>query len=235
MGGWRLLTSKKARSFDTHGAAQALANFMGEKVKGSAKALSYKEKKAALTVSEKNGTKVILSLGKKFSLKFCAADGKVITEVTSIAYEGQSLVMRGALAEGEAIYGGGERLDVANKRGTAFDLYTCDGWNNSATTYVVVPTFMTTLGGGMYINRNEVAVVDFGKEKADAWFYKMLGGSMDCYFYPTGNMADVLRGYTELTGHAYMPAPWMQDMHVCRYGPDFWKFEEDKFVESSRS
>ena len=230
--GWRLLTSKKARSFDTNGAAQTLARFMNERIKGSAKRLSYVEKKNTLTVKETNGTKVIISLGKKFSLKFCSADGTVVSEVTSVAYENGALFMRGALAEGEAIYGGGERLDVANKRGTAFDLYTCDGWNNSSTTYVVIPVFLTTRGGGMYINRNESAVVDFGKEKVDAWFYKMVGGDMDCYFYPTGSMKDALRGYTGLTGHAYMPTPWMQNMHICRYSPDFWRFDEDKFLSS---
>ncbi|MBE6590111.1 MAG: glycoside hydrolase family 31 protein, partial [Ruminococcaceae bacterium] len=206
-------------------------NFMNEKVKGSAKKLSYVEKKNTLTVKEKNGTKVIVSLGKKFSLKFCTAEGKVITEVTSVAYENDRLIMRGSLEEKEAIYGGGERLDVANKRGTAFDLYTCDGWNNSATTYVVIPTFLTTRGGGMFINRNESALVDFGKEKADEWFYKLRDGDMDCYFYPTGDMKDALRGYTELTGHAYMPTPWMQDMHICRYGPDYWCFDKDRCVD----
>jgi len=230
--GWRLQTSKKARSFDSNGAAQALANFMNEKMKGSAKKLSYVEKKNTLTVKEKNGTKVIVSLGKKFSLKFCTAEGKVITEVTSVAYENDRLIMRGSLEAKEGIYGGGERLDVANKRGTAFDLYTCDGWNNSATTYVVIPTFLTTRGGGMFINRNESAWVDFGKEKADEWFYKLRDGDMDCYFYPTGNMKDALRGYTELTGHAYMPTPWMQGVHICRYGPDYRRFEMDFFRDS---
>jgi alpha-glucosidase (family GH31 glycosyl hydrolase) len=231
-GAWRLLTSKKPRAFDTRGAAQALAEFMGESIKGGASRLSYCETGKTLTVSERGGSKAILSLGDTFSLKFSSKEGKVITNLTDVGYEDESLYMRGSLAKEEAIYGGGERLDVANKRGTAFDLYTCDGWNNSATTYVAIPVFMTTLGGGMYVNRNEVAVVDFGKADPDAWFYKLLGGDMDCYFYPTGNMADVLRGYTELTGHADMPAPWMQDMHVCRYGPDFWSFEEEKSFAS---
>ena len=166
--GWRLQTSKKS-TFDSNGAAQALAHFMGEKIKGSAKALTYTEKKNTLTVSEKGGTSVVLSLGKKFSVAFCDKNGKVITELIDFVQNGERLTMKGTLVENEAIYGGGERLDVANKRGTAFDLFTCDGWNNSATTYVVLPVFLTTRGGGMFINRNESAKVDFGKEKADEW------------------------------------------------------------------
>ena len=227
--GWRLLASKRARIFDTNGAAQMLAKFLDEKLPGSSKKLSYIEKKNSLTVSEKNGTKVILSLGKKFSLKFCTKDGDVITELIDISTDGTATVMKGFLEEKEAIYGGGERLDVANKRGTAFNLYTCDGWNNSSTTYVVSPTFITTRGGGLFVNRNEFARVDFGKAKETEWSYELTYGNLDCYFYPTGSMTDVLRGYTELSGHAYMPAPWMQGMHICRYGPDNRNFDKDLF------
>ncbi|MBQ9796478.1 MAG: glycoside hydrolase family 31 protein [Clostridia bacterium] len=229
--GWRLQTSKDGK-FDHLGAAQALARFMNEEVKDCAQKITVNADKDTVTVTEKKGTSAVLSLGKDFSLKFCAANGKVISELTSVAYnEKGRLVMKGTLVEKEAIYGGGERLDVANKRGTAFDLYTCDGWNNSATTYVVLPVFLTTRGGGMYINRNESAWVDFGKEEADAWAYTLRYGDMDCYFYPTGSMADVLQGYTELTGHAYMPTPWMQGMHICRYGPDHWHFEGDRCTD----
>ncbi|MBQ8310068.1 MAG: hypothetical protein IJX80_03535, partial [Clostridia bacterium] len=233
--GWRLQTSKTGK-FDNLGAAQALARFMNEPVKDCAQKITITEGKDAVTLTEKKGTSVVLSLGKEFSLKFCAKDGKVISELTDVAYnEKDRLVMKGTLVENEAIYGGGERLDVANKRGTAFDLFTCDGWNNSATTYVVIPVFLTTRGGGMFFNRNESAWVDFGKEEADAWMYMLRSGDLDCYFYPTGNMADVLLGYTELTGHAYMPTPWMQGMHICRYSPDFWKFEADKSCDSIES
>ena len=228
--GWRLRTSKNA-TFDSKGAAQMLAQFMGEKMKGSAKVLSYVERGDTLTVSEKGGTSVVLSLGKCFSIAFCDKHGNVITELTDVIADGERLTMKGRLAEKEAIYGGGERFDVTNKRGTAFELYTCDGWNNSGTTYVVIPLFLTTRGGGMFINRNEPAVVDFGHANADTWSYQLQSGDMDCYFYPTG-MADALLRYTELTGHAYLPTPWMQGMHICRYGPDFQCFDEDFSYDS---
>ena len=232
VGGWRLQTSKDGK-FDNLGAAQAMARFMNEKMKVSAQALTVKATKNEVVLTEKKGTQAILSLGKEFSLKFCTKEGKVVNELTSFFYDDKgALMMTGTLAENEAIYGGGERLDVANKRGTAFDLFTCDGWNNSATTYVVIPVFLTTRGGGMYVNRNESAFVDFGKTDANAWSYKLRRGDMDCYFCPTGDMADTLRAYTELTGHAYMPTPWMQGMHICRYSPDHWHFEGDRCTKA---
>ncbi len=224
--GWRMQTSKNGK-FDSMGVAQALARFMNEKIKVGAQRVAVNVKKDKITLTEKKGTYAVLSLKEDFSLKFCSKDGAVINEVTSVNYDNGSLFMKGALAEQEAIYGGGERLDVSNKRGTQIDLFTCDGWNNPQTTYVVLPLFLTTRGGGMFINRNESALVDFGKAEENTWTYKLRHGDMDCYFYPTGNMADSLLGYTELTGHAYMPTPWMQGMHICRYRPDFWSFDRD--------
>jgi muramoyltetrapeptide carboxypeptidase LdcA involved in peptidoglycan recycling len=45
-------------------------------------------------------------------------------------------------------------------------------------------------------------------------------------------MADALRGYTELAGHASMPSSWMHGMHICRYGPDNWNFDRDMTIAS---
>ena len=141
-----------------------------------------------------------------FSRKFYTPTSVLVATVTSISASGKEVTVQGILTDGEGIYGGGERLDVDNKRGTAFNLFTCDGWNNSATTYVVIPLFLSTRGGGMFFNRNEFSRVDFGKATENVWSYEVQYADIDCYFYPTGNMADALRGYTELAGHASMPS-----------------------------
>nr|MBQ4320136.1 glycoside hydrolase family 31 protein [Clostridia bacterium] len=137
-------------------------------------------------------------------------------------------VIGGRLADGEAIYGGGERLDTTNKRGTSFALYTCDGWNNSSTSSVVIPLFLTTRGGGMFVNRYESSSVDFGSADKDTWSYSLRGKVMDCFFSTSGRLTDAITGYTSLTGKAYTPAKWMQGMHICRYSPDMYCFDVDK-------
>ena len=230
--GWRLQTSK-CDIFDNMGAVQMLSRFLEEPVNQPLYKLHVKEETDAVVVSEKKGTAVVISTGDTFSMRFCAADGKIIHELTAFSYdENGALLMKGRLEENEAIYGGGERLDVTNKRGTAFNLFTCDGWNNSTTTYVVIPLFLTTRGGGMFINRNEYARVDFGESVGDEWTYTLQYGDLDCYFYPTGDMANALLGYTELAGHAQIPASWMHGMHICRYGPDNWNFDKDRTYAS---
>ena len=64
-------------------------------------------------------------------------------------------------------------MDTVNKRGTTLDLYTCDGWNNSATSYVAIPLFTTTRGAGIYINRYERIIADFGDNMANVWEIKL--------------------------------------------------------------
>ncbi|MBQ9784698.1 MAG: glycoside hydrolase family 31 protein [Clostridia bacterium] len=226
--GWRLqVNGKDYDSFCDKGAAQLLAAYMNETLEDAALPIDVSEADGALIVTAVDGTRAALALKKTFSLAFISADGRTVSEVTGVVADGNKLIMKGALAAGEAIYGGGERFDVINKRGTAMALESCDGWNNSGTTYVVQPLFLTTRGGGMFFNRYESANADFGKENENEWFYLIRSKILDVYFYPT-SLADALQSCTDFTGHALMPTPWMQGMQICRYGPDYYCFDKTR-------
>ncbi len=230
--GWRLQVNAIGYdAFCDMGAGQALANYMKETLNDAALPIDVTEENGALVLKAADGTSATLALSKTFALGLISAKGNEIYRITGASVNGAKTVITGALSEGEAIYGGGERFDVVNKRGTVMDLYSCDGWNNSGTTYVVQPFFLTTLGGGMLFNRYESAVVDFGKEKADEWVYSVRSPLLDVYFYPTDDLASPLQAVTDLTGHALMPTPWMQGMQICRYWPDFWCFDKDRFFD----
>ena len=226
--GWRLqVNANGSAKFEDLGASQSLAAFMNEPYKTAKKPLSVRVGKTSVTVTEQNGSKAILSLGKRFSLAFVAKDGTVVSEVLGFRADGTYLGIYGALEDGEAVYGGGERFNVVNKRGVVMDLYSCDGWNDSSTSYVVVPAFFTSRGGGMFLNRYEASIADFGVDVGDQWSVKLKSDVLDCYFYASTNPADTLRGYTELAGHAHMPTPWMQGVQICRYWPDLSTFDLD--------
>ncbi len=230
--GWRLQVNATGYdAFCDMGAGQALAKYMKEELNDTALPIDVTEENGALVLKAADGTSATLALSKTFALKLISAKGNEIYNITGASLNGKKTVITGALADGEAIYGGGERFDVVNKRGTVMDLYSCDGWNNSGTTYVVQPFFLTTNGGGMLFNRYESAVIDFGKEKADEWMYFVRSPLLDVYFYPTDNFDGALQAVTDLTGHALMPTPWMQGMQICRYWPDFWSFDKDRFFD----
>ncbi len=229
--GWRLQANATGyEAICNHGAAQALAKYMGETLEDQALPIRVTEADGALVVTAADGSTATLALSKSFSLKFATKEGKTVTHLTGIYESGNTvkkITVKGALTPDEAIYGGGERFDTVNKRGTDMELYTCDGWNNSGTTYVVQPLFLTTEGGGMFFNRYESATVDFGKANAEEWVYFLRAKDLDCYFYPTGSMDGALAACTELLGHALMPTPWMQGMQICRYSRDFRRFEAE--------
>lgn len=226
--GWRLQANASGYDyFDDTGAAQALAIYLGETPDNLAQKLTVTKTNGVLKITAADSTSyATLSYEGSFALKCFTADGTEMIHVTSIAADGEKVVLKGGLQASEAIYGGGERFDTVNKRGTAFTLYTADGWNSASSTYVAIPLFATSRGAGMFINRYETMAVDFGKTTSDEWCVSLTNDLMDCYFYATGKISDVLLGYTDLSGHSTLPEEWAQGELICRYGPDLTSLED---------
>ena len=226
--GWRLQASAaNDGTFCDVGASQSMALFMDEEVKGVKEPIMITCTEDAVLVRATDSTAARLSLGETFNLAFLNADGAVLSELTAITVADGKVRVEGKLADGEEVYGGGERFDRIHKRGTRVELYTSDGWNRSETSYLVVPLFLTTRGAGIFFNQFEPAIIDVGAAVADIWSYDMESDRLDCYFYATGKVEDVYFGYTELSGHAIVPTPWMHGVQICRSGPDMRSFDVD--------
>ncbi len=231
--GWRIRSNQAGTAkFSEIGGAQLLSRYLGEENRDCDGRLQVTECDGGVRLLARDGSSVRISLENKPSLRFYSASGELKIEITELSTTADAYLLKGSLAPDEAVYGGGERLDVANKRGRKVRIFTCDGWNNSSTSYTVIPLFFTTRGGGMFINRYEIGLADFGATVADEWSYTLNAKSLDAYFYATEDPKDVLRGYTEISGHADMPKPWMQGVQICRYAPDFANFEKDLCCDS---
>ncbi len=225
--GWRLQAqAADFDSFTVSGAAQALAAYMNEHYQITPEAVSISEtaKADTLTVTSADGTRAELAIGKAFGIRFYSPAGKMVSGITGVSADPKTgnVTLTGSLERDEGIYGGGERFDTVNKRGTTMTLYTSDMWNNSAGTYMAIPLFLMTRGAGLYINRYESMTASFGLQRSsDKWTVALKHDLMDCYIYASGDMKDALTGYTELTGNAEMPDEWNYGAVICRYGPDF--------------
>ena len=220
--GFRLQTSDADGWFSDTGAAQALANYMGESVVYPYEnALTVTASNGVMKMTSATGSYATLALSGSFSLKFYNKSGTLVSEVTDISISGGKTVLSGSLTGGEGIFGGGERFDSSNHRGKSMLMYSNDGWNNTNSTYMPIPVFSTTRGGGVYVNRYEQMTFDWGKTSANTWSVTLNKETMDCYFYATEKIPEVLQAYTDLTGNAEMPDEWYQGVIVCRYGPDF--------------
>ena len=233
--GWRFQANGSSyNGFDEMGAGQALAGYLGESTESKAELLEItKDSSRVIVRSPSTDTYVTLNYKSSFNMQFYSGANALISNVSSISLVDSSthvsekaVVLSGGLTSNEAVYGGGERFDTVNKRGTSFTLYTADGWNKTNTTYMAIPLFVTSRGAGMFVNRYEHMVADFGAESSNAWKILINNDLMDCYFYATGKISDALFGYTEISGHASLPEEWAQGELICRYSPDFKSFED---------
>ena len=228
--GWRLqaldpdVRGKGYTAFHDLGAAQALSKYLGE---------DYNKTPSPFTVTTADGivtlragsidSYVTIDLGGDLDLSFHHKNGGVLMNVSYLSAFGKTVTMRGDLTPDEAVVGGGQRFDTVNRRGTSLTLYTYDAYNadGGKGTYVAIPLFANTRGGGMFINRYETMTAEFDRTNPNEWSVKLQNDLLDAYFYADGSIGDVLQSYTDLAGHATLPEEWGQGVLVCRRSPDF--------------
>ena len=225
---WRLLAQKDEQpDINDIGAAQSLALYMDEEFEMDIQDIDISEKEDILIVTCEDDTYVEISTGEEFFMKFYAPSGIEICYVNELFMDADGNMILGGMLEDEAVYGGGQRFDTVNKRGTEMTLYIGDHWNDSSATYMTIPLFTTSRGMGMYINRYEGITADFGKACEDEWKISLQNDKLDCYFYTSGDMKDALTGYAKLTGNADIPEEWSCGTLICRYSPDLTEFDMD--------
>ena len=222
--GWRMQTNTKGYNyFKDIGAGQSLSLYMSE---------GFYDQKKPLTVTDTNGKLIITAAGSdtfaqisyqsKFNVDFCSSEGISLYNVNSMTKKvSGEVILTGEMSVSEAVYGGGESFDSTNKRGKNMSLYISDAYDATGT-YVAIPLFSTSRGGGMFVNRYDPMTISFPqKDTVGDWSLTIDAEVIDCYFYATGNISDVLQAYVDMTGHASLPEEWAQGYLICRYAPDF--------------
>ncbi len=278
--GWRFQAvkptdaSKPYNSFNNMGAGQSLALYMGEYSTDETKRIFVEECEGYIRIYEKvtctkhsehetddfdacHGSYVEISTTGAFNVQFYASNGEAMNNINGVSaatVDGQAqITLTGSLKDKseEAIYGGGQRFDSANKRGLSLSLFTYDSYNTDGNkgTYTAIPLFLSTRGSGLFINRYERIVADFDVTAKNQWTVALFNSLIDCYIYATGDMTDALNGYANISGYATMPEEWAQGTLVCRYNPDFQSLDgtviydkltdipgyEDIFMDSART
>lgn len=213
---WRLLTAGADGEFATTGACQQLAHFMGEPPPDEELPLSVRREADRVRLSH-GGSSVEVGPSIRF---YRGAEALPVVEITSVSLAEGVTAVTGTLDPREGVFGGGERFDAANRRGTTMDLYTGDFWNSSSGSYVAIPLFLFTRGAGVFLNAYERVRADLGTAAADAWTLATDRRALDLYVFTNG-MKAALGSYARLSGRAAEPTEWNYGPLVCRYGPDF--------------
>ena len=228
--GWRLQTNQtNYNRFKDIGAGQALALYLDEGFHDVTVPLTVVQTDDKLII-QANGTDAYVELFyNTFSLDFCGGESEALYNVSDmIVLSNGDIKLSGKMNATDGVFGAGERFDSANHRGKTLNLYTSDSYDTRGGigTYVVIPLFSTSRGGGMFVNRYEPMKVSFPKSgEAGEWSLTIGTKILDCYFYATGKISDVLQAYVDMTGHATLPEEWAQGYIVCRFQPDFSTLE----------
>ena len=229
--GWRLQTKfRENEEFKDNGAAQILAYSMGEYKLGTEDDRFYKEKITVKQVgttwvaSHPEGGEVHIKTD-VFCIEFYDKDGDLSASIVNLTHNAGGSSITGEFKDDkEAVFGTGERMNGANQRGKKIEMFTKDIWSRADACYMVIPLLSFSRGSGVFFNNYEHMVIDLGSskkaEEAKKWTTYITGAGLDCYFYTTDEIEEVIGNYSKLTGFANMPEEWTYGMIVCAYGPD---------------
>lgn len=134
-----------------------------------------------------------------------------------------------SLAEGEHIYGLGERTGSLDRVGGRYTCWNTDafeaehgGWGPAADPlYQCIPYYVTLRDGtatGVLTDVTWASDWDVGATEASAFTVTVEEGPFAQYLVAGPTFADVARRYTTLTGRAPLPPRWSLGFHQSRWG-----------------
>jgi alpha-D-xyloside xylohydrolase len=112
------------------------------------------------------------------------------------------------IGPGDAVYGFGETFLGLDKTGQTLDLWVADAMGaHTPRCYKPVPFWLTTGGYGVFLHTSNRVTAWAGSRAGHQVQVAVDDGVLD-YFVLLGSPADVLAGYTALTGRAPVPPAW---------------------------
>lgn len=131
----------------------------------------------------------------------------------------------------EHFYGLGDKTGYLDKRNYDYEMWNTD---NPAphvdcfkALYKSIPFFMTLTDEhvyGIFLDNTYKSFFNMGQESESYFFFGATAGNLDYYYIAGDTMAEVLQGYTYLTGTCPLPQKWTLGYHQSRWG---YKNQED--------
>ena len=153
-------------------------------------------------------------------------------EVAFVHQPDGSLRITIPLEPGEAIWGGGQRLDAFNLVGRSIDIWTVDGWNELHTSYYAIPFFISSKGYGLFVNSTGLIRADIGDSSPDRLILHLPEAGADVYLF-RGSPADIVLAYTSLVGRPRRSPDWIYKPWASR-NSYLGAYEIDRVVRRMR-
>lgn len=125
----------------------------------------------------------------------------------------------------EHFYGLGDKTGFLDKRHYEYEMWNTDDPSPQVdcfrALYKSIPFFITLTDShvyGIFLDNPYKSVFNMGQESEEYYFFGAAGGNLDYYYLSGTSMAQVLRGYTYLTGVCPLPQKWTLGYHQSRWG-----------------
>lgn len=191
--------------------------------------VDFYNKKGELLCSDYRGKRKVQVITSAEALSLAQLEGHVVNKASSVKTIDVIKVMEGE----EAFYGFGDKTGYLNKRGYEYEMWNSDLPNPQVDSfkalYKSIPFFITLKQEqvfGIFFDNTYRTYFDLGKESEDYYSFSAEEGNLDYYFIAGSNMADVVGGYTYLTGTTPLPQLWTLGYHQSR-----WSYESKEVVK----
>ncbi len=216
--GWRLQSGRDG-AFDDMGAGQILARDLKEEPPIVREEITGEAEGEAFCLRETSGTSVTVFSRR---IDFCDEDGMPKASLTAVTDDGEDASVTGILHEDERIFGMGERFDALDQRGRRVDVTADDRQGQTVGgSFVPIPFFITSRCVGVFMNRYEHSVFDFGTSEPDRFTITQYGAPIDLYIFLGDKPQKLLFAYARVTGFAPEPAPWLYGTQIRRPSSEF--------------
>ena len=125
----------------------------------------------------------------------------------------------------EHFYGLGDKTGFLDKRHYAYEMWNTDDPDPQVDSfkalYKSIPFFMTLTDRhvyGIFLDNPYRSIFNMGQESEDYYYFGAVAGNLDYYFISGQSLAEVLSGYTYLTGTCPLPQKWTLGYQQSRWG-----------------
>ncbi len=131
----------------------------------------------------------------------------------------------------EHFYGLGDKTGYMDKRHYQYEMWNTDDPSPQVdcfkALYKSIPFFMTLTEDhvyGLFLDNTFKSYFDMSYESEEYFYFGTVAGNLNYYYIAGESMAEVLSGYTHLTGTCPLPQKWTLGYHQSRWG---YVYQED--------
>lgn len=129
------------------------------------------------------------------------------------------------LSGSEHFYGLGDKTGFLDKRHYDYEMWNTDDPSPHVdcfkALYKTIPFFIALTDKhvyGIFMDNTYKSYFNMGQESGDYYWFGADGGDLNYYYIAGDSMAEVLAGYTYLTGTCPLPQKWTLGYHQSRWG-----------------